>query len=170
MKERAISSAYTNPEQAAARSKAAAFLQPRDAWMSDAVSEYVACLLLEAEAGRDKFLATVNRDWVSALQQTVPGGLNITSDAALFDADAYEIVVLRRGAVVLHELRLAMGRQAFIDGLARFYRKGLGGNVLGEMDLVAALDEASGGSWEAFLTDWLFNVGDYVNQDMDWYE
>jgi hypothetical protein len=32
------------------------------------------------------------------------------------------------------------------------------------------MDRASGESWEAFLTDWLFNVGDYVQQDMDWYE
>ena len=37
-------------------------------------------------------------------------------------------------------------------------------------DLVNALDAASGRSWEAFLTDWVFNVGEYVNQSMEWYE
>ena len=33
---------------------------------------------------------------------------------------------------------------------------------------MAALDAASGGDWEDFLTDWVFNVGDYVNQTIDW--
>lgn len=148
-----------------------AYVEPSaDAWMSDAVSEYAACLLLEAEAGRDKFLATVNRDWVSALQQTVPGGLRVTSDAALFTAGSYAIVVRVRGAVVLHELRLAMGLDALIAGLAAFYQMGQDGRTLTETDFVSALDAATGGSWTDFLTDWLFNVGDYVQQDMEWYE
>ena len=38
---------------------------------------------------------------------------------------------------------------------------GLEMDVVGEYDLVSALDDASGGDWEAFLTDWLFNVADY---------
>ena len=148
-----------------------AWVEPSaDAWLSDSVCEYVACLLLEAEAGRDRFLALVNRDWVSAIQQTVPGGLRITSDAALFDAYAYDVVVLKRGAVVLHELRLAMGLEPLLDGLRGFYQMGADGHTLTEMEFVRALDAASGRSWEDFLTDWLFNVGDYANQIMAWYE
>ena len=61
-----------------------------------------------------------------------------------------------------------MGRESLIAGLRRFYEKGLESEVLTEMDLVDALDEASGGSWEKFLTDWAYNVGDYVNQEIDW--
>ena len=141
-----------------------------DAWLSDALCEYVACLLLEAEAGQERFLARVNRDWVSALQQTVPGGLRITSDAALFDGYSYDVVVLKRGAVVLHELRLAMGLEELLAGLKGFHEAGQDGHTLTEMDFVNALDVASGRSWEAFLTDWLFNVGDYVDQNMVWYE
>ncbi len=148
-----------------------AYVEPlADAWMSDAVSEYVACLLLEDAEGRDRFLAWVNRDWVTALQQTVPGGLVVTSDAALFDSSSYETVILRRGAVVMHELRLAMGREQMIAGLAEFLRMGRDGHTLTEKEFVRALDAAGGGSWEAFLTDWLFHVGGYVDQDMDWFE
>ncbi len=148
-----------------------AWVEPSaDAWLSDSVSEYVACLLLEAASGRERFLAYVNRDWVSALQQTVPGGLNITSDAMRFDADSYRLVVRQRGAVVLHELRLAMGLAGLLAGLRGFYEMGVDGRTLTERDFVAALDATTGDSWEAFLTDWLFNVGDYVQQDMSWYE
>ena len=148
-----------------------AYVEPSsDAWLSHSVCEYVACLLLEAQAGRDRLLAYVNRDWVSALQQTVPGGLRITSDAALFDASTYDLVVRQRGAVVLHELRLAMGLESLLAGFKRFYEMGGDGRTLTEKDFVSALDQASGASWEAFLTDWLFNVGDYVDQNMTWYE
>lgn len=148
-----------------------AWVEPSaDAWLSDSVSEYVACLLLEAASGRERFLAYVNRDWVSALQQTVPGGLNVTSDAMRFDANSYKLVVRQRGAVVLHELRLAMGLEGFVAGLKTFREMGADGHTLTEREFVAAMDAATGESWEAFLTDWLFNVGDYVQQDMSWYE
>ena len=148
-----------------------AYVEPSaDAWLSDAVSEYVSYLLLEAAEGEDRFLRAINRDWVSALQQTVPGGLTVTSDAALFDTASYGVVVLRRGAVVLHELRRAMGLEGLLSGLRRFHEMGTDGRTLTEMDLVAAMDAATGGSWEAFLTDWVFNVGDYTDQYIDWFD
>lgn len=148
-----------------------AYAEPSaDAWLSDSVSEYAACLLLEADAGRDAFLRAVNRDWVDALQLTIPGGLTVTSDARLFDRYTYDIVVRVRGAVVMHELRLAMGLEPFLAGLRTFREMGADGHTLTEMDFVHAMDAASGGDWEAFLTDWVFNVGDYVNQNIDWFE
>ena len=148
-----------------------AWVEPSaDAWLSDSVSEYVSYLMLEDEKGRDAFLAAINRDWVDALQLTIPGGLRVTSDASLFDSYSYDVVVLRRGAVVLHELRVAMGLDELLAGLAGFVRMGESGATLTEMDFVHAMDAASGRSWEAFLTDWAFNVDQYVNQQIDWYE
>ena len=105
---------------------------------------------------------------VPALQLTIPGGLVVTSDAALFTSSEYDIVVRDRGAAVFHELRTAMGREELIAGLRTFHELGLQTDVLTEMDLVRCLNEVSGGSWEKFLTDWVFNVGDYVNQTIDW--
>ena len=34
------------------------------------------------------------------MQLTIPGGLNVTSDASLFSAKHYDIVVMKRGEVV----------------------------------------------------------------------
>lgn len=147
----------------------AAYVDPAaDAWLSDAVSMYAAYLALEAAEGEAAYLRALNREIVPALQLTMPGGLTVTSAAGLFTADEYRIIVEERGAAVFHELRRAMGREALIAGLRRFVEKGRSAAVLGEYDLVAALDEASGGSWEAFLTDWLFNIGDYNIQAIDW--
>ena len=139
-----------------------------DAWLSDAVSEYLAYLLLEEAEGNSAYLAALNENVVPALKLTIPGGLVVTSDAALFTANEYDIVVRDRGAAVFHELRTAMGREELIAGLRAFYALGQQTDVLTEMDLVRCLEETSGGSWEKFLTDWVFNVGDYVNQTIDW--
>ena len=139
-----------------------------DAWLSDSVSEFLGYLLLEESDGRDAYLAALNKNLVPSLQLTIPGGLNVTSDASLFTASEYEIIVRNRGAAVFHELYTAMGRDDLLAGLRLFYERGRTVDALTEMDLVDALDEASGRSWEAFLTDWVFNVGDYVNQSIDW--
>ncbi len=139
-----------------------------DAWLSDSLDEYLAYLLLEEAGGHDAYLAALNERLVDSLQLTIPGGLRVNSDASLFTADEYRTVTLDRGAAVFHELRTAMGRDELITGLRRFYERGLKKDVLTEMDLVSALDEASGGSWEDFLTDWLFNIDEYVNQEIDW--
>ncbi|MBQ6374379.1 MAG: hypothetical protein IJJ45_07830 [Clostridia bacterium] len=148
-----------------------AYTEPSaDAWLSDSICEYMSYLMLESEEGQDAFLKAINRDWVSALQLTIPGGLRITSDAKQFDSREYDIVVRKRGAVVFHELRCAMGLEAFLDGIARFYKQGRTGGTLTEMDLVACMDAASNRSWEDFLTDWVFNVDEYVNQHIDWFE
>ena len=148
-----------------------AYVQPSaDAWLTDSVSGYISYLIMEQREGRAAFLKAINRDWVSALQLTVPGGLTVTSSAELFDSSDYDIVVRRRGAVVLHELREAMGLESLLRGLRGFYALGQSGAVLTEMDFVSCMDAASGRAWEDFLTDWVFNVGEYVNQPMDWFE
>lgn len=146
-----------------------AYVEPSaDAWLSDSVCEYLSYLMLEADRGHDAFLNAINRDWVSDLQLTVPGGLRVTSDASLFSAKTYATVVKTRGAVVFHELREAMGLEGLLNGLAEFRRMGADGHTLTEKELARAMDAATGGSWEDFLTDWVFNVGDYVEQTIDW--
>ena len=143
-----------------------------DAWLSDAVSEYVACLATEEIDGRDAFLQDLNERLLPEAQYTLPGGLEVTSAADLFTPSEYESVVQGRGALVMHETRNAMGLEEFLSGLRLFYQRGLETDVMGEYDLVDALDDATGGDWEAFLTDWLFNVADLYQEQymLDWIE
>ena len=135
-----------------------------DAWLSDSISEYLSYLILEEMEGRDAYLEKLNKEVVPALQLTIPGGLYTTSDASLMTESEYNILILDRGAAIFHELCGAMGRETFIEALRIFYEKGLETPVLGEYDLVEALDTASGSSWEGFLTDWLFNIGEMAAQ------
>lgn len=141
-----------------------------DAWLSDSLSNYISYMILGEVEGYNAFVKAINADWVDALQLTIPGGLVVTSDASLFTASEYEIVVRCRGAVVMHEMRDAIGLENMIASLRTFYEMGQDGHTLSEMELVEAFDRVTGGSWEAFLTDWVFNVGDYVEQTIDWFE
>ncbi len=141
-----------------------------DAWMTDSLSEYLYCLGIEALDGHERYLTLLNEEYVPSVQYTIPGNLYITSDVALFSPSEYEEVVIKRGCLVFHEVVTAMGQEAFLDALSIYLEKGRDGRVLGEYDLVDALDEATGQSWEAFLTDWLFNIGEYANQTIDWLE
>lgn len=148
-----------------------AFADPvGDAWLSDVPCSYLSLLAVEELEGYDAFLTALNDQVLDALKITFPGGLYITADASLFTADEYALVVRDRGTVVMHELRVAMGREALIESLRAFYEIGLNNDVLGEYDLVRALDDTTGGDWENFLTDWLFNVNEYVDQQLEFYE
>ena len=148
-----------------------AYAEPvQDAWLSDVPCSYLALLTVEESDGYAAFVDALNDQVLDALRITIPGGLYITADASLFSASEYRLIVLDRGAVVMHELRLSMGREDWISAMRKFYEMGLQQNLLGEMDLVTALNAAAGGDWEDFLTDWLFNVADYVDQQLDHYE
>ena len=136
----------------------------QDAWLSEVTSEYAAYLVLEETEGREAFLEALNGEVLPSAQFMLPGGLEITSDASLFSASEYTTIVRERGTLVMHEMRVAMGREALLEGLRLFYQRGLEADVMGEYDLVYAFDDASGRSWEAFLTDWLFNVADYYQE------
>lgn len=149
----------------------AAYAEPvEDAWLSDVPCAYLSLLAVEELEGYKAFLTALNDQVLTSLNMTVPGGLYISAAANLFTAEEYEIVVINRGTVVMHELRAAMGREALIEGLRAFYETGRSADLLGEYDLVAAFDAITGGDWEAFITEWLFNVGDYIDQQIEFYE
>lgn len=149
----------------------AAYAEPvEDAWLSDVPCAYLSLLAVEELKGYNAFLTALNDQVLTSLNMTVPGGLYITAAANLFTAEDYDIVVINRGTVVMHEMRVAMGRETFIEGLRAFYEKGLTEDLLGEYDFVDAFDEVTGGSWEDFITEWLFNVDDYINQEIQFYE
>ena len=149
----------------------AAWTEPvADAWLSEAPCSYLALLCEEELNGYEAFLTQLNRVVLDSLNITLPGGLRVSSSADLFLREEYELIVVGRGTVVMHEMRQAVGREAFLDAMRRFYEMGLGRDVLTELDLARAFDEAAGGSWEPYLTGWLFGVEEYLQQRVEWYE
>ena len=95
-----------------------------EAWLIEGASEYLSLLLTEDSEGEAAFAAALDALVRPALQVTIPGGLSVDSFTNRFATQReYEIVTRERGAAVMHELRLLMGRDAFLNGMRLYARE-----------------------------------------------
>ena len=141
-----------------------------DPFLIGGVCEYASLLAEEELEGSDAFSRALTERILPALRMTVPGGL--TPDAplnAFHTAYDYDVVVCRRGAAVLHELRVAVGRETFLKALS-IYAADAESGIKGIQDFVSALDEASGRSLGSALVAWLYTIDEYARYQGDTYE
>ena len=139
-------------------------------WLTDALASYASLLCFEEKEGYSRYLTRLNRQVLSALQTTIPGGLTVDSRASRFTSlSEYELVVIDRGTAMLHEMRDAMGREAFIETLARYVSDNRL-KIASIEPFVAAANEATGSRWDEYVVNQLKTMSDYVNQRMEWFE
>ena len=139
----------------------------KEPWLADAVAGYAALLYFEEKEGYAGYLKRLNDQSLEALQITLPGGLTVDSAASRFTSRGeYELVVIDRGAVVLHETRDLMGREAFIAALARYVDDNRGKNA-SIASFAAALNETTGRRWDEYIVSQLQMISDYVNQRLE---
>ena len=141
-----------------------------DSWLCASVCEYITYLAWEEIEGYDAFVARMNARLAPSLKVTVPGDLFVSTDGSLFTQAQYDTVVRDRGAVVMHELRLMTGRDAFIAALANYYQSCRDIQIVTETDFLKAINDATGKDWEDFLTELLFNIDEYSRQTIEWFE
>ena len=77
--------------------------------------------------------------------------------------------MIHRGAAALYQIREGMGEDAFIAGLANFYRK-WNGKIAGLKQFVEAFNEAGGREYDLLIVDWLYTIDDYQGVLIDWFE
>ena len=140
------------------------------AWLGVSIPEYVAYLALEELDGYDAFTGRMNLYFVDAIKITIPSNLVMNTDAILFSQSQFTNVVRHRGAMAMHELRTAMGRDEFIGALAMWYTDGRYAGMVDEFDFLKTLEKATGYDWEDFLTELIFEIDEYSLQYLDWYE
>lgn len=141
-----------------------------DPFLSGGVSEYVSLLLEEELNGEAAFTRALTKRLLPALRLTVPGGLTPDSWLSRFNTVyEYELVAVKRGAAVLHEMRKIMGRDAFLKALGIYYSQGRG-SICGISQLVSAFDQASGRELGSALISWLYTINEYANYLMDEYD
>ena len=139
-------------------------------WLTDTLAVYASLLFFEEKEGYDGYLKRLNRQVLSALQMTIPGGLTPDSRASRFTTTGeYELVVIDRGAAVLHEMRDLMGREAFIECLARYVADNRG-RIASIEQFVNAANEVTGSRWDEYVVNQMMTISDYVNQRMTWFE
>lgn len=141
-----------------------------EAWLGVSIPEYVTYLLYEELDGYEAFTARMNRYFMDAINVTMPANLVMNADAVLFSQVQFTTVVRHRGAMAMHELRVAMGRDMLIDALALWRHDNSKNNMVTEFDFLETLQKATGRNWENFLTELIFNIDEYSLQQIDWYE
>jgi len=150
----------------------AAALNSRNAepWLSDALSAYVTLLRLTDGTDDAAYLAAFNRQILPSLQITIPGGVTVDSPAERFTSRTeYEIVVIDRGCVILHDMRQSMGHEYFFEGLREYLRRTWMRPAYAA-DFLAAMNQVSGRRWDEYLYGQMHNMNDFVGQDIEWYE
>jgi aminopeptidase N len=116
-------------------------------WRNEGLVTYVTLLWLHRNdpAGLESELANV-RSAVAGNNQTYP--LNDPPPEKLFEYDVYY-----EGALAVHDLRLAMGDEAFFAGL-RLYLERYGGGTASDAEFEATMEEAAGRPLDAVFGRW----------------
>lgn len=139
-------------------------------WLSDALSSYVTLLRHTDGTDDTAYLRAFNAQILPALQITVPGGMTVDSPAERFTSRMeYEIVVIDRGAVVLHDMRQVMGHDVFFRALSEYVRRMSMKNATAA-DFLEVMNEVSGTRWNEYLYGTMHNMNDLVGTGIKWYE
>ena len=92
--------------------------------LSDSVRRLRRLPRIEGGGGGERFPPNIlNGEILPEAQYTLPGGVEVTSSAAILTAGEYESLILGRGALVMHEMRTAMGEETFLSALRLFYER-----------------------------------------------
>ncbi|MFI9027592.1 aminopeptidase N [Streptomyces sp. NPDC053560] len=133
-----------------------------DLWLKESFADFMGALSL-AEATRFKngwiTFANGRKAWAYRADQ-LPSTHPITADIRdLEDAKLnFDGITYAKGASVLKQLVAYVGRDAFLDGARRYFKRHAYGNTT-LADLLAALEETSGRDLAAWSRSWLQTAG-----------
>ncbi len=144
---------------------------PNDSpWLSDLLSDYMTLMYTFDAQGEDAYLRAFNAQILPALQITIPGGMTVDSNAERFNSRMeYDLIVVDRGAVVLHDMRQSMRHEVFMSALREYVRRMSMKNADAE-DFLSAMNDVSGRRWDEYLYGQMHNMDDYVSESIEWYE
>src|SRR5690606_26036928 len=124
-------------------------------WLSEGFATYLTDVYVERVYGRDAMAARLaaEREAVLALSQRAPAlpvlDTLTANPLGLLNANSYQ-----KGAWVLHMLRRAVGDEAFVEGLRRYYADYRGRNATTD-DFRRVMEGVSGQNLRPFFDQWL---------------
>jgi aminopeptidase N len=131
-----------------------ALLEP---WLSEALGEYSALLLLEDKDGREA-AEQILKGYLNDVQRIEAGqgrSYAVGSPLTVFpDHEAYQAIVLGKGVLFLDTLRRDVGAQAFMDGLRQYAQWYWYGEGSGQ-GLLEAMQAASGKDLLPLFVEWV---------------
>lgn len=124
-------------------------------WLSETLASCAELLAYRGLKGTAAYEERLYGEIELSTRLTRPHGVTVGAGTAHFGGDAEMTQVLRdQGAAMLLGIEQAVGGETFISALQIYIRDNAGGVATGEK-LAAALREASGSSWDGYLTDGL---------------
>ena len=123
----------------------------RHPWQDEALAEYTTLLYYESVYGAHSFDSLYSTMLRPATESANLRGVGIAQGLDKFESTAlYDALIYRKGAAMLHDVRVHMGNDAFFEALRNYYEDNRFGVAVPE-DLFSALGRDGG----AVLTDWL---------------
>ena len=119
-----------------------------DLWRNEGFATYIAALYLSGD-DPELLAAELAQIQVDAADDSSNLPLNQLPPANLFGTDAYN-----GGALLVHELRLEMGDEAFFNGLRQYFAR-YGGGTASHAEFQAVMEEAAGRGLDGVFAGWL---------------
>ena len=124
-------------------------------WLSETLASCAELLAYRGLKGTAAYEERLYGEIELSTRLTRPYGVTVGAGTAHFGGDAEMTQVLRdQGAAMLLGIEQAVGGETFMSALQSYIRDNAGG-VAAKEDLAEALREASGSSWDGYLTDGL---------------
>ncbi|MBQ6859990.1 MAG: hypothetical protein IJO02_11325 [Clostridia bacterium] len=124
-------------------------------WLSVSLASCCELLAYRKLKGEAAYETRFYEEIEPATRLTRPHGVCVGAPAAYFGSDSEMTQVLRdQGAWMLLGIEQAIGEEAFITALSEYVQENAGKTATAE-SLAAALERASGSSWEGYLEDGL---------------
>ena len=100
--------------------------QIRAPWQDEALAEYSTLLYYEAVYGAESFDSLYQSMVRPATESASLRGVGVGQSLDKFESAAtYDALVYRKGAAMLHDLRVSLGNDAFLTAMRRYYRDNL---------------------------------------------
>ncbi|NLU71455.1 aminopeptidase N [Streptomyces sp. HNM0575] len=133
-----------------------------DLWLKESFADFMGALaLVEATRFKDGWITFANRrkSWAYRADQ-LPSTHPVTADIRdLEDAKLnFDGITYAKGASVLKQLVAYVGRETFLEGARRYFKRHAWGNTT-LADLLAVLEETSGRDMEEWSRAWLQTAG-----------
>lgn len=100
--------------------------QYKHPWQDEALAEYSTLLYYESVYGADSFDSLYQSMLRPATESSALRGVGIDQSLDKFESTAaYDALIYRKGAAMLHSLRTALGNESFFAALRRYYKSRL---------------------------------------------
>lgn len=124
-------------------------------WLSQTLASAAEMLAYRQRRGSSAYETRYYEELEVSTRLTRPYGVTVGASTAHFGGDSEMTQVLRdQGAAMLLGIEQAVGEEAFLSALQRYARENAG-KIATQQSLEEALREATGSSWDGYLSDGL---------------